>query len=236
MIFFDIDGTLMDHAHAEAAGARAIRDEIPTLAGIPPEEFVTLWHGLAEKHMDRFLAGETDKRGQRRSRLTELFAAAGERIDGTTADATFARYLDHYERNWRLYPDVADCLDLLGDRPLGIISNGDGLQQRKKLERMGIAGRFAVVAISEDTGAAKPETAIFAHACGLAAADPADCVYVGDRAETDAQAAETAGLLGVHLDRRSEGGFAPRRITSLAELPALLGGFVKDGADRKESP
>lgn len=220
MIFFDIDGTLMDHAHAERAGALGFRDEYRALESMPADEFTALWHGLAEKHMDRFLAGEVDNRGQRRDRLRELFAAAKAEIDDT--DAAFERYLAHYRAHWRLYPDVLGCLDALAGRPLGVISNGDAAAQRAKLDRLEIADRFQVVAISGDIGVAKPDAGLFDHACALAGAEPGACHYVGDRVETDALAAERAGLRGIHLDRHGEKHPAVRRITNLEELPVLL--------------
>ncbi len=53
MIFFDIDGTLLDHAHAESAGAMAFKEETAVFDDVDPVEFVERWHRLAEKHMDR---------------------------------------------------------------------------------------------------------------------------------------------------------------------------------------
>jgi len=220
MIFFDIDGTLMDHPHAEAAGALGFRGEYTAFESLTPEEFTSLWHHLAEKHMNRFLAGDTDNRGQRRDRLRELFATVEAEIDDI--DAAFEHYLSHYRAHWRLYPDALTCLDALDGRPLGIISNGDSAAQRAKLDRLEIADRFEVVAISGDIGVAKPEAALCRHACTLAGAEPDACHYVGDRVETDVLAAGRAGLGGIHLDRHGERHPAVRSITSLEELPALL--------------
>lgn len=239
MIFFDIDGTLMDHAQAETAGALAFHAETPALAALPADDFPALWHALAEKHMDRFLAGETDNDGQRRDRLAELFAAAGA-PPPADPDAAFARYLAHYEASWRLYPDALPCLDALAPSRLGVISNGSGAQQRRKLERLGLAGRFEVIAISGEVGRAKPHPRIFARACEIAALSPERCTYVGDRDRTDALAAEAAGLRGIHLDRQGAGGKAGRRIRDLAELPALIdtmraGGAVPQDLEREES-
>jgi putative hydrolase of the HAD superfamily len=227
MIFFDIDGTLMDHAHAESAGALAFREEIPVFADADPMEFVALWHRLAEKHMNRFLAGETDLQGQRRDRMRELYGSVDAGIDSRGAEAAFERYLAYYRASWRLYPDALPCLDALAGESLGVISNGGSDQQRRKLAILGIGDRFDTVLISGDLGRAKPDPAIFLRACELAGLELADCVYVGDRLDTDARAATRAGMRGVYLDRKDlnregDGAIDVPRIESLAELHSLL--------------
>ncbi len=222
MIFFDIDGTLLDHLHAESAGAEAFREETPIFADIEPMEFAALWHRLAEKHMDRFLAGATDIQGQRRDRMRELYASVGASIDRREAEAVFERYLAYYRANWRLYPDTLPCLEALADERLGVISNGGGDQQRHKLEAMGLDDRFDPVVISGDLGRAKPDPAIFIRACELAGCEAIECVYVGDRLETDARAATRAGMRGIFLDRGDDGAVDVPRILSLADLHMSL--------------
>ncbi len=221
MIFFDIDGTLLDHVHAESAGAEAFREETPIFADIEAMEFAALWHRLAEKHMDRYLAGATDLQGQRRDRMRELYAGVGAGIDKREAEAAFERYLAYYRANWRLYPDALPCLNALADERLGVISNGGGDQQRHKLEAMGLSDHFDTVVISGDLGRAKPDPAIFKRACELAGRDAAECVYVGDRLETDARAATRAGMRGVFLDREGDGAVDVPRILSLVDLHML---------------
>jgi putative hydrolase of the HAD superfamily len=155
-----------------------------------------------------------------------LFGEAGVDVSDSEADATFERYLRHYRSHWRLYPDALQCLERLAGRRLGIISNGHADAQRMKLEHTGIADRFGPVAISGDIGVAKPHPAIFRHARALADVPAERCIYVGDRLETDALAAEAAGMRGIFLDR-DHGSPTTRvpRIGSLEELPDLLESF-----------
>ena len=89
MIFFDIDGTLLDHAAAERAGALALRERHPALAAMAPDRFVERWHALAEEYVDRFLAGELSTPEQRRARLRALFVEAGSSVDDPGADTAF---------------------------------------------------------------------------------------------------------------------------------------------------
>ena len=73
-----------------------------------------------------------------------------------------------------------------------------------------------------DHGAAERVAALFEHACRLAGRAPADCLYIGDRLDTDARAARRAGLRGVFLDRNGVGAEDVPRISSHAVLPTLL--------------
>ena len=201
MIFFDIDGTLVDHEGAERAGALAMQKEHADVFPEPPEDSVKRWHAVAQKHFRRYLAGELSFQGQRWARLRELFSHHRQLSDAE-AEGLFQAYLAHYERNWRLYPDVVPCLSDVEGHSLGIISNGDSLQQRQKLERLGIGGLFSPVVISGDTGVWKPDPGIFELACEEARRPPAECWYVGDNLPNDAEAAARAGMLGIWINRK----------------------------------
>ena len=224
MVFFDIDGTLLDHERAERHGAAAFRRRFDDVFGEPLDEFVTLWHATAERHMDRYIGGELSYEGQRRARMRELFGRSGRRLTDGEADEAFAVYLDSYREGWCLFDDVLPCLDALSHLALGIISNAGAAQQRLKLERTGILDRFDAMAISGEVGVSKPEPRIFHVACERGGVQPRECVYVGDRLGTDALGARDAGLRGVWLDRKgaSRGDEGVDVIASLGELAGLL--------------
>src|SRR5262249_20332851 len=141
------------------------------------------------------------------------------------ADRRFASYVASYEQAWAVFPDVVPCLTQLAGLSLGIISNGNAVQQRQKLEVLGLAAWFPVVLISEEVGFAKPDPWLFPLACQHVGVPPIQCVYVGDRLDTDARAAQAAGLTGIWLQRTT-----PHEVISdvpmirdLAALPSILG-------------
>lgn len=76
-----------------------------------------------------------------------------------------------------------------------------------------------------DIGIEKPDPRIFLEAARRAGRAPEECVYVGDRLETDALAAGRAGMTGVWLDRagreRAPEGVAA--IRGLGEPSRLVG-------------
>jgi putative hydrolase of the HAD superfamily len=213
MIFFDLDGTLLDHDAAEQKGALAFA----TAFGLDGSGFLERWRDVSGRHVGRFLAGEIDFAEQRRLRMREVL---GRELADDEADEVSKVYLDAYESAWRLYPDVPPCLERLEGTTLGVITNGNREQQLKKLEATAILARFALVVTSEDAGAAKPKPEIFRSACDRAGVAPTACTYIGDRLDSDARAATAAGLRGVWLDRTASAaeGAGVEVIGSLAAL------------------
>jgi putative hydrolase of the HAD superfamily len=146
-------------------------------------------------------------------------------LSDEAADAVFASYYASYEANWVLFEDARRCLERLSACRLGVLSNGPGREQRRKLVQMGICDLFEGVFISEECGAAKPDPSIFLGACRAFTEPPSKVIYVGDRYDLDAVAARRAGLCGVWLDRSgaADRDHAGPVIRSLDELVGLVG-------------
>ncbi len=217
-VFFDIDGTLLDEGLAGRAGISAFyevhKDELP--AG-SRDSFLCDWANYAEEYFNRYLAGEFTFKGQRRERLKQLFACE---LSDERADEFYEEYYGYYRDSWRLFPDAEKCLEAFV--PRGIISNGDSASQRDKLKRLGLEKGFDPVLISGDIDAPKPDARIFEAACRMAGRKAAECLYVGDRPETDALGAHQAGWTGVWLNRHGKPG-CPEGVTEIASLEELPG-------------
>jgi putative hydrolase of the HAD superfamily len=189
-----------------------------------PGEFQAAWSELAERTFDRYLAGELGFQEQRRERLRALYARE---LSDAEADALYADYYAGYRAAWRLFPDALPCLDALEHAGIGmgLVSNGDGPSQRDKIAVVKLDDRLDPIVVSGELGLHKPDPRVFHEACRRAGRAPAECLYVGDRLESDARGAAAAGLKGVWLDRSGAGG-DPEGVTtirSLAEVPALAG-------------
>lgn len=229
IVFFDIDETLIDQRRAERHAAVIFwehhRDRLPDCAA--PLDLAAKWRALREKHAPRYLNGEISHAQQRRLRVRELFNTSTAHLNDTEADAIFAAFFERYRAAWRIFHDVTPCLAALrgaGWR-LGVISNGEGDQQRDKLRAAGIADAFDLIVISGERGIAKPRAQIFHDACRLADVAAHNTIHIGDRHDCDAQAAIAAGLRGVWLDRLGLANLnGCPRVTSLSEVPMLLSG------------
>lgn len=142
LIFFDLDGTLLDFKAAEFMGVqgfhRQFRERL-RLQDVPCESFYEEWCRVAVKHYSRYLKGELTFGQQQAERMKEL--VKGE-ISDKEASAIFDTYIHHFEQHWKPYDDVLPCLQKLSGYRLGVITNGDSSQQRMKLERNGVEGLF----------------------------------------------------------------------------------------------
>jgi putative hydrolase of the HAD superfamily len=227
LVLFDVDGTLVDHDRAVAAGAQQWLmamgwADAGNIAGLVSE-----WDEIAERHFPAYRARLTTFQGQRRLRLREFLPRVG--IDASTwsderLDELFNTYLVAYEAAWRSFPDAAPCLRALRRLvQIAVLSNGNQEQQEQKVSRTGLAPYLDVVLTSDQLGVAKPDPRAFELACVHLGVPARAAVYIGDRLEVDALAATAAGLRGIWLNRT--GGTVPpgvEAVDNLSDLPTLL--------------
>ena len=239
VVLFDLDDTLFRHSGSVAAGVRAHRlAHGGSMASADDASEFDRWHDLEELHYHRYLTGEVGFLEQRRARARDFVAPYGlDLSDDSIADEWFGRYLGEYRRAWKLHSDALPALDELAvripDVRFGIITNAVLSFQTEKLDALELSARMEHVVASAEFGVAKPDRRIFTHACALFDVEPCDAVYVGDRLETDAIGAASAGLHGVYLLREREPSSSESAaaaasgvhiVSTLAELPALLSG------------
>lgn len=229
-VVWDVDDTLFDYWRADRDGMREhLRAEglLGRYGGA--ERAIGLWKQITDEQWARFAAGETSFEGQRRDRVRVFL---GEELTDGEADAWFGRHLVHFEAAWRLFPDVVPALDALaaGYRH-AVLSNSSLTVQEHKLSVLGVRERFETVLCAVELGVAKPAAEAFHAACAALQLAPHEVAYVGDHPEIDGRGAAEAGLLSIWLDRSGTpaGGTQTaghHRISSLAELPAILGAGV----------
>ncbi|MCD1258764.1 HAD family hydrolase [Paenibacillus athensensis] len=187
-IVFDLDDTLYPEHDYVHSGFRAVG------------EWATARWGISAFYET---AAELFEQGVRGS----VFNAALERLGVAYAEEEVAAMLAFY-RGHRpaiaLFADAAWALERFGgEYPLGLITDGYLETQRRKLEALGIAGRFQALVLSDELGrehwkpSAKPyETA--AAKLGVAAEA---CVYVGDNPRKDFVTARRLGWRTVRIVR-----------------------------------
>lgn len=101
----------------------------------------------------------------------------------------------------RLFPGVTGALaelDRAGLR-LGLLSD---LPPWRKLELLGLEGRFRATLCSEDHGALKPDPRPFAALCGALGSRPEETLYVGNKRGYDVLGARAAGMRTAIVSRR----------------------------------
>jgi putative hydrolase of the HAD superfamily len=117
---------------------------------------------------------------------------------------------------FRLYDDVAPCLDALQAEGIrvAVVSNWD-YSLHRVLKMFDVHHRFEAVLASLEEGVEKPDPRLF-HICleqlGVA---PEDAVHVGDNPVDDVEGAHSAGMRAVLIDRAET---LPGSIASLRDL------------------
>lgn len=222
-VIFDLDGTLFDHDGAARAGVSVW---LSRLGITPSEETISLWFDAEERFVAAWNRGELDWQGQRRARVRHVSERLGVPTGGDAeVDASFAVYLEAYERTWCAYDDARPALLTVREAgfAVAVLTNGADHQQRAKLAACGLSEHVGAVFSSDAIGVAKPDARSYWHVCEHFHLDPSRVVNVGDRHDIDVIAAREAGLHAVHLSRSDQPvADEPARITTLAELPGML--------------
>jgi len=220
MIFFDIDGTLIDHASASAGASLSFFDQFPGNIPFSREQFPAAWEEILNKHFNRFCRGEVSLWEQRRARMRDAFGDP--EMSDDEADGRYGIFIREYEALTRPFDDAEPCLQRLGGQALGIISNGTREQQIGKLQRAGLLKYFSVMVYSEDVGLGKPSHRIFLEACRRAGDSYEQCVHIGDDLEADVVPSRALGMRGIHLSRTGNSPLGPPVISSLHDLSPLI--------------
>ncbi|MHA2244240.1 MAG: HAD family hydrolase [Candidatus Hodarchaeales archaeon] len=226
-VVFDIDGTLFDHLLAQERALDSLYSSMKQkIPNSNLKEFLTTWKTRTDHYFDEYLAGRITFKKQRILRVKSVFLEWGWRLSAEKAWEIFKQYLVKYQQNWTLYKDVLPCLTMLKDLPLGVISNGDGKQQRKKLAE--INSFFSSIVISDEIGFRKPHPEIFKRSSKELNLSLKDILYVGDQLETDVLGALNSGMRSVWINRtyqnhvNSDIDLEVPTISKLTELPIIV--------------
>jgi len=198
-IFFDLDGTLTDYeASVDYAMTRLwemLKDDCP----LGLDAFLRAqWEFMAEME-DKEARGEVprsflkDRRARNEGFLNRIDPGLVEHFDDV--GELYTRYR---EDHITLYPGTSDALgELSGRFALGVITEGNGPNQRMQLEKAGIARLFEHLVISDELRLHKPDAALFRKACEMAGVRPKQVALVGDRIDWDIAPAKGIGMLTV---------------------------------------
>lgn len=222
-IFFDLDDTLVNSKEAEHDASIEFKKLFKEFDGMEDEYFASLWRKLANEQYERYARKEISFERNRINRIIELFSLVGIEKKDDEAKEIFDKYLYFYEKNWKVYGDVIETLDKLKTQyKLGIITNGNGIQQRKKMELTKIRDFFSEIIISGEVGFSKPSREIFEIACSKIKENPEDCLMVGDNFKLDIQGSENAGLNPIWVNRKNEENEYENQVKELKEILGKL--------------
>jgi putative hydrolase of the HAD superfamily len=225
-VLFDLDDTLLQSRAAEEAGWEAVAAALAArVPGLDVEELRRRYVDTLERHWHPCAAGEIDVLAFRWNRLEEALAPWA-----ALDQELFDTYSLERERTWgplELFPDALDTVRGLRARGLriGVLTNGPGEGQRRKLASFGLVGELDAIAISGELGVAKPDARAFHAAARLLGLLPAEVAMVGDNLVNDVGGALAAGLGAAVWVEQPAGQCPPgaRLARELAEVPRILG-------------
>ncbi len=191
-VLFDIDNVLYNSSYQVEMARRAAVQAMIRAAG---------WDISVEEGMER-LEDIVGKYGSNFNKHYDMLV--GDRDDKyRIVAAGVVAYHNTKRLHLKPYDDTVPILTRLRNSgyKTGIVTNGLAVKQWEKLVRLGLENIFGTVVISEEAGVEKPDPAIFERACGELEVLPEECVYVGDRLDTDILGANKAGMTSVRLLR-----------------------------------
>jgi putative hydrolase of the HAD superfamily len=218
-VLFDFYDTL---AHLDADVITAGRQRLAERAQVDPAAMAVLWRDSAEQRM---LGTAGSLEAQIRMFLTQL---------GSPAPDDLVHELAALEQQaWReavaLYPEARAALTALKARGyrVGILSNCSA-QAGAAIDASGLGDLVDATALSFRLGVAKPQPAIYLHACEALGVRATETMFVADGAFGELDAARALGIVAVLIEQSHQSrayGTSTAwdyRIASLAEVPALV--------------
>jgi putative hydrolase of the HAD superfamily len=105
------------------------------------------------------------------------------------------------------FPDAVDTVRWLRARGcrLALLTNGNGVSQRSKVSRFGLADLFDLILIEGEVGFGKPDRRIYDRALEELGVAADESWMIGDNLEWDVVEPQKLGILGIWLDVREEG-------------------------------
>jgi len=124
---------------------------------------------------------------------------------GMTAEDIEAHYSDSAWSSPIVIDGARAGLRALGGAgvPLGIVSNGGSVNQRRKIENTGLGEFVDAVFISEEVGVKKPAPEIFQAACEALDIQPRRSWFVGDHPLLDVRGSHAQGFNAIWVRRNT---------------------------------
>jgi putative hydrolase of the HAD superfamily len=176
-------------------------------------------------HPDRHREGRLRLKDARRAVVAKALADLGV-TDADLAGNIASTYGELRRAAIRPFDGAVETVLWLRQLDLGLalITNGDALDQRDKIERFGLAGLFDIVLIEGELGFGKPDPRVYRQALSGLGVAPAEAWMVGDNLEWEVAAPKRLGLTCVWVDRHGRGlppDFDPAPDRVIHRLPEL---------------
>lgn len=195
-LLFDADNTLFDfHAGEAVAFHKALAD----FGFCATDRDYALYSAINASLWKRLEKGEITKDEIFATRFARFLKETNRRADGMALNAS---YKAHLAEQAILFPNAEALLQALQARGfrLFLITNGDKTVQNTRLAISGLGRYFEKIFISEEIGAAKPDTRFFdAVANAVEGFEKEKALVIGDSETSDILGANRYGIDACHV-------------------------------------
>jgi 2-haloacid dehalogenase len=222
-ILFDLDGTLLDYGSAqEHAASRIISVMEMDDSAATMERITDFLRGRVIQDLEACKSSAIEPGS---AEMRQAFRRAGFDVDPIEFIEV---YFEGLEDHGQPLPGIIRLLETLRGRfTMGVVTNGPGTVQRKRLQLSGLMEYLDLVVVSCEVEHAKPDPEIVRIAMKLAGSETFSTLFVGDSAGSDMGAANAAGVDFVFI--RPDGDFsAPGPRVLELRRTAELAGYVQD--------
>lgn len=204
-VYFDLDGTLLDY-------------DVPFSKLFEQTLSIDVTEDMVHTYSDQVLAGITQLL---ENPYEQAFDVVRKDYDlDVDPEALAADYIEKEATATRIPTAVRELVKAISYRHrTGILTNGDGRMQRRKIDKHDLNELVDMVIISNEVGVRKPNQEIFEEAKERLPAET--FVYVGDTFEEDILPAREAGFKTIYVGKNNQPN-APVATRGAEELAALL--------------
>jgi haloacid dehalogenase superfamily, subfamily IA, variant 1 with third motif having Dx(3-4)D or Dx(3-4)E len=204
-IIFDLDNTLLDYSQSEAeCMKRTIREHRLNLDDeVSWSRFWPTYLGHNFRHWMDFV----NKVGPHRSIEDVLIHSFFDTLNlhESVYEQLSATYWNHFCNTCYFEPGAEEVLQQVqSTHRLGIISNGLGAAQRKRLAAGQIHEKFHSIIVSDEVSIRKPKKEIFDISLQELKLTNSEVLFVGDSLTDDYQGAKNAKIDFCYYNRRAE--------------------------------
>lgn len=200
VVFFDLDGTISDY---HSAAENILQKMIPVIQECFPTVkqehfFKQYWSYFRESELlyrDRKI--DMKQLQDREFRFKQVLLATGcpmaelEKLPQQLAEI----YDEGRQTEAVLFDYAVENLKYVRENcRTGVITQGNGENQRGQLQRLGVLDLFDLCCISSEIGYNKPDERLYQSALELARIRPKEALMVGDRLDWDLEPAYAVGM------------------------------------------
>ncbi len=189
-LLFDADETLFDFKKAERHG---LSETLRQVNGPVNPEIIQEYHVYNDSLWKALERGEITKAALKTDRFRHLIDMF--HIQGTTPEEMADKYQHNLAQGCYLLPGAREVLANLSRKyHCSIVTNGIAYVQHTRFNGSGLQPYIEHLFISDEMGVQKPAAAFFKMVLEQLAAEPGECLVIGDSLSSDMLGAYNAGL------------------------------------------